>query len=349
MTFHTYTAVMFKQIIYSPIWLFELVTSAKSFRNNPIIGSYWLNRMGLHVIRLVVGHLIMYLRMWLLSRGISSEDRQAFMRDGFLIKKNFLSKADLVEVKQEFSSFEGETREAWQGDTITRRAVLEPDALINTPVLSSMLRSTSFQRLSSYTAGHLRAPLLYFETVKNQFVEDDLEGKELLKDPQKYFHSDTFHPTMKLWFFMNEVKPEHGPFTYIPGSHKLTWARIKWEYKQSLVAKDFENGMAANGSFRFSPDDFQELGFVEPVSLTVDENTLVFANTYGVHRRGDAEGKATRSAIWGDSRTNPFLPFPGIPGEWVNALQYKFLADFRRRADLRAAKVGRRSPWKIVD
>ena len=102
-----------------------------------------------------------------------------------------------------------------------------------------------------------------------------------------------------------------------PVLRKLTWARIKWEYKQSLVAKNFKDGMAANGSFRFSQEDLAELGFVEPLSFTVDENTLVFANTFGVHRRGDAEGAATRSAIWGDSRTNPFLPFPGIPGEWV--------------------------------
>ncbi len=340
---------MLKQILKSPIWLVELVTSTKSFRNNPIIGSYWLNRMGLHVMRLVAGHLIMHLRMWMLSWRISPKDRLSFMRDGYLVKKDLLSEADLEAVKRELLGFEGETREAWQGDTITRRSVLAPNVLMNMPTLNRLLHSTTFQRLSRYTAGHLRAPLLYFETVQNQWVGEDVEARELPKDPQKYFHADTFHPTMKLWFFMNEVQPEHGPFTYIPGSHKLTWERIKWEYKKSLVAHSFTDGMAANGSFRFTQADIDALGFAKPVSFTVNENTLIFANTFGVHRRGDAEGKATRLAIWGDSRTNPFLPFPGIPGEWVNALQYKFLADFRRRADLRAAKAGTRPPWKVVD
>ena len=92
---------MLKQIINSPIWVFELFTSAKSFRNNPIIGSYWLNRMGLHVVRLVVAHLIMSLRMWMLSHSISAEDKKSFMRDGYLAKENFLSEVDHASVLKE--------------------------------------------------------------------------------------------------------------------------------------------------------------------------------------------------------------------------------------------------------
>jgi hypothetical protein len=264
------------------------------------------------------------------------------MRDGCLAKENFLSEQDHAAVVEEIEQFSGEVREAWQGDTITQRSVLEPKAMVNMPVLKKMFDNKTFQQLCHYTAGHLRAPLLYIETVKSQYIEAS-------KDPQKTFHSDTFHPTMKFWYFPTEVKPELGPFTYVPGSHKLTWKRLKWEYKMSLDAKNLKDGMAANGSFRFTEKDFKELGLAEPVSFTVKANTILFGNTFGVHRRGDSEGKATRTAIWGDSRTNPYIPLPGIPGEFVNELQYFFLADFRRRADAKAAKEGRRAPWQIVE
>ena len=333
---------MLKQIMYSPIWLFELFTTAKSFRNNPVIGSYWLNRMGLHVVRMVISHLIMYTRMWVLGWSLSAEDKKAFMRDGYLAKENFLSEEDWVAVRQEITDFDGEIREAYQGNTITQRSVLEPKVLAKMPALNRMVHNSLFQHLCSYTAGHLRLPLLYIETVKSQYVDAH-------KDPQKTLHSDTFHPSMKFWYFMNEVKPEQGPFAYIPGSHKLTWKRIKWEYKMSLKAKNLKDGMAAGGSFRFHQEDIEELGLAEPVSFTVKANTILFGNTFGVHRRGDTNGKAIRTAIWGDSRTNPFLPFPGIPGDWVNEMQYQFLTDFRRRADERAARAGVRPPWQIVE
>ena len=38
-------------IIRAPLWLAQLVTGAKSFRDNPVIGSYRLNQMGLHALR----------------------------------------------------------------------------------------------------------------------------------------------------------------------------------------------------------------------------------------------------------------------------------------------------------
>ncbi|MEE9351095.1 MAG: phytanoyl-CoA dioxygenase family protein [Thiotrichaceae bacterium] len=332
-------------LIKIPFWLFELFTSAKSFRANPIIGNDWLNRMGLHVVRLVSAHLIMQLRMWMVSWSISAEDRKVFQRDGYILKENFLPESELLALQQEVSQFSGETREARQGDTITERSVLDPEILTTMPAFANLLQQPSFRQLCSYTAGHIRPPLFYIETVKNQFNS----MQSTAEDPQKSFHSDTFHPTMKCWFFINEVKPEEGPFTYIPGSHKLTWKRIKWEYKMSLKVKSLGNNLASGGSFRFSDDDLEELGFAKPVSFAVKPNTLLLGNTFGVHRRGDTQGQTTRTTIWGDSRTNPFIPFPGVTSDWINQLQYTFLADFRRRADEKAKRLGQPSPWKVVE
>lgn len=332
---------MFKQCLYLPIWLFELLTSRKSFRANPIIGSALLNRLGLHVVRLVTAHLIMRMRMWMMSRSIAAEDRDFFFRNGYLLKEHFLPEEELRRVTQEVSEFTGETRESRQGDTVNHRSVLEPRMLAQLPGIEKLFHTPVFQQLCRFTSGHLRPPLLYIETVKNHDT-----GKR--KDPQKQFHSDTFHPTMKCWFFMHEVKVEEGPFMFIPGSQRLTWKRITWEYTMSFKVKHLGNPLAGNGSFRFSEEDLQKLDLAEPVRFSVKPNTLLFANTFGIHRRGDSAGKTTRTALWGDSRTNPFIPFPGVTSKKINELQYQFLADTRRRADEKAASLRQRSPWQVI-
>ena len=326
----------------APIWLFELLTTAKSFQDNPVIGSPILNKMGLHIVRLVVSHAVMRARMLFLALPISRQDRQAYFNNGFIIKENFLSEEDFLALEKEAKSFSGEVREARQGDTLTQRAVLSPDVLATNPAMEKLLANSQLKSLSHFTAGHLRAPLFYLENVKNKHVAG-------ATDPQKTLHADTFHPTMKCWFFIDDVAEKAGPFNYVPHSNKLSWARIKWQYRMSLKAKDADNQFHARGSTRFTSDDLKALGLPEPKAFAVKKNTLVIANTFGIHRRGDSLEKSTRLAIWGDSRTNPFLPFPGLGGKFINNLQYYFLDLYRKDVDKKAAERGAPPPWRVID
>ncbi|CAA6802814.1 MAG: Phytanoyl-CoA dioxygenase [uncultured Thiotrichaceae bacterium] len=330
-----------KHLYLAPIWLLELLSSAKSFQSNPILGNALLNRLGLHVCRLLLSHTIMRLRMHSLTWGLSKADRQAYFRDGYLLKENYLSSSKHRCLKEELSLFSGETRQSIQGNAIVERTALAPHTLSEAPALRSLLSAANFKRLCRFTSGHVRPPLFYLETIQNDAYEQGV-------DPQKSFHSDTFHPTMKCWYFPNQVTPKHGAFTYIPGSHRLTWKRLKWEYQQSINATSLKNALSQRGSFRFSDEDIQVLGLTNPISFTVHPNSLLFANTFGIHRRGDSEGSTTRTSIWGDSRTNPFIPFPGLTNNWINEFQYTLLNTYRKNVDRQAAKAGRPSPWKRV-
>ena len=328
-------------IIKYPVWLFEILTTAKSFYANPIIGSPLLNRLGLHIVRVVLSHSVMTARMWMLALPLSSEDRKAYFRDGYLLKENFLPQQDFDELEKEVRSFKGEVRELQQGDTLTHRAVLSPDVVSSYPCLSALLNNKRLGQLTRFTAGHARAPLYYIENVKNLYCKGRL-------DPQKHLHSDTYHPTMKCWFFIDDVSADNGPFTYIPGSHKLTWKRLKWQYKMSITARDAKDSLHARGSTRFTQDDLDKLGLPKPQSFSVQKNTLVLVNVFGIHRRGDSDKKSTRLAIWGDSRTNPFIPFPGINSRFINKLQYNFLNIYRKQCDIKAKKEGKRPPWQVL-
>ena len=98
---------------------------------------------------------------------------------------------------------------------------------------------------------------------------------------------------------------------------------------------------------RYSDEEIAALGLDAPKAMTVPPNTLVIANTFGIHKRTES-GKSTRLSIYGDSRTNPFIPLPGMSSRLVDRWQYSLLDIFRKRADAKAAKHGRRSPWYLI-
>ena len=280
--------------------------------------------------------------MWLLALPISSKDRKDYFEKGFIIKENFLDDEAFVQLEKEARSFQREYREAKQGDTLTQRAALSPDVLEEHPALDALLSMPRFKRLAQFTSGHFRAPFYYLELVKNKYSQGVI-------DPQKTLHRDTFHSSMKCWLFFDDVDEAAGPFVYVPTSHKLTWKKLKWEYQMSITAKDDKNTLHAKGSTRFIAEDLKDMSLPEPHAFAVKKNTLVIANVYGIHRRGDSVEKSTRLALWGDSRTNPFIPFPGIGGETANWVQHYFLEIYRKKMDKSATEKGHRSPWQRIE
>nr|CAA6813018.1 MAG: Phytanoyl-CoA dioxygenase [uncultured Thiotrichaceae bacterium] len=306
-------------LIKGPLWTLELFTGAKSFQDNPIIGNTLLNKLGLHIIRICISHAVMNMRMWALGIRVAKEDRKSYQRRGFIMKENYLSASDFKAMEQEVRNWQGKARTFNQGDTETKRTLLSPDTLEHLPHTAKILAGRDFQRLLKYTNAHQRLPFFNIERITNGARANQAT------DPQKNLHSDTFHPTMKFWLYLDDVDEHNGPFTYRPGSNRLSLKRLAWEYKASQVAHKHPNRLAARGSFRFSEKDCAEIGLKPPRAFTVKKNTLLIANTFGIHGRGQADTGSTRLALWGMGRTNPFIPFPGTGLNIVNHYQYKVL------------------------
>ena len=68
-----------------PVYAATVASGAKSFRDNPVIGSASLNRRGLHLARRHIAERMGLRRRAKLVSLISAEDRVAFERDGFLL------------------------------------------------------------------------------------------------------------------------------------------------------------------------------------------------------------------------------------------------------------------------
>ncbi|WP_298608338.1 phytanoyl-CoA dioxygenase family protein [uncultured Thiothrix sp.] len=333
---------MMKTLLYSPYWFFQLFTTAKSFKGNPIIGSPTLNKLGLHISRVVLAHISMRFRMWLLSFGVDPDDQMSYQQNGFVAKENFVSAELFQQIETEIRNFHGEIRECQQGDTQNHRILLDPATLAKLPYTQQLLNDKAFKRLLRYTAGHRRMPFFHIEQVRNGVANAG-------SDPQKSLHADTFHPTMKFWLFLDDVDEHNGPFTYIPSSNQLTRQRLHWEYQTSQIAYRHPDSYSARGSFRVSPADREALGLPEPKAFKVRKNTLVIGNTFGIHGRGQADAGSTRLAIWGMSRTNPFIPFPGLGLTLFDRWQYTLLNTIRTWQDRKAAKQGRQAAWHRIE
>ena len=293
-----------------PFWTLALFTGAKSFVDNPVLGSRRLNQAGLHLWRLRASHWLAWRRRARLARMIPAELKEQFDRDGYIAVRNFLPEQEFHRLQQQILNDELECREHQQGDTITRRVPVGPGLLAKMPELAKLLDGERWRDIMSYVASTRSAPLYYIQTI----VGGRVEGPP---DPQIHLHADTFHPSMKAWLFLTDVGDDDRPLTYVAGSHRLSPERLAWEHRKSVNVTVEGDRLSQRGSFRISPDELVELNLPAPTRFAVPANTLVVIDTCGFHARASSDRPSVRVELWGYARRTPFLPWTGIdPLSW---------------------------------
>lgn len=294
------------RLALAPLWVAALATEAKSFAANPIIGSRLLNRWGLHDGRVRLAARVAAARRRRLGAAVAAEDRAAFLRDGFLIKPDFLPAASFDRLRAALLDRSWSVREQRQGPTVTRRAPLSPAPFsAELPELTQLIADPELLALLRLAAAAESRPSFALQAVLTNPALSDL-------DPQCAVHSDSFHPMAKAWFFFNDVGPDDGPVFYVPGSHLVTPARLAWLRAQSLTAAGNADRDHANGILRIDAANLRRLELPEPRPLTVSANTLIVADTFGFHGRTPRRSAMPRVEIFASMRGNPFLPWPGV-------------------------------------
>jgi hypothetical protein len=325
--------------LMAPIHFAALATGAKSFRDNPIIGSPTLNRAGLHVARMRLAYRMAERRRERLAPLISNEDRADFVRDGFVIKRDFLPSAAFDALKQQVLSFAAPARQQSQGDAITRRIALDRRAMMRLPTVQALVESPEWLGLVRYIGSYRLEPFLYVQTI---FAH----AREGAPDPQTRLHADTFHPTVKAWFSLTDVGEDQGPLIYVPGSHQPTRRRLAWERRASLTAGQSADFQSSRGSLRISAPILRRLGFAAPKVFAVPQNTLVVADTMGFHARGISTRPAIRSEIWAYGRRNPFLPWLGLDASGLPMVKGRAVPLYWSAMDLCERLQLARNPWR---
>lgn len=320
--------------LLAPVHLLALFGSAKSFRDNPVLGSARLNRAGLHIFRKRLALRCGARRRAALAHRLPRAEREAFERDGFLVLPDFLPPAEFAALKAEILGLSTAAREFVDGYTMTRLIPLDEANLRHLPTARRALLGPRYQGLHAFIGSHRQRPHLFVQSVFSGVRAAPV-------DVQSHFHVDTFHPTVKSWLFLTEVAPDEAGFTYVPGSHRPTRRHLAWERRVSVTAAQHTDRLTGEGSLRIEPEMLGRLGYPAPRKLSVAANTLVIADTSGFHRRGIAEGAACRISIWAYARANPFLPW-AIPALHIPGAVRAFWA----AQDALARLTGRGNGWR---
>jgi len=231
-----------------------------------------------------------------------------------------------------------------QGDTITRRYALDPATLRALPAARALVRDPRWQGLIRYVGSYDTEPLVYIQSILTH-------RHDAPPDPQTRLHADTFHPTVKAWLFLTDVAPDEGPLTYVKGSHRRDAARLAWEKKRSLEARDGDDFLSGRGSLRIDESELAALCLPQPTAFAVKANTLVVCDTSGFHARGPAVRPSTRVEMWAYGRRNPFLPWTGFDltgwsglAERRVPIHWAFRDKFKRWIGQPWADAGRKRP-----
>ena len=310
--------------ISAPAWILALVTGAKSFVDNPIIGSPMLNRFGLHVLRIKAAHGLAGFRRRRLRHLIPEDLREQFDQNGFVLVPEGMVPEDFAALKATLLEAELESRSHQQGDSITRRVPIGPDVRHRFPQLNALLESRRWKGVMAYVASTRSEPIYYIQTIFGGAVEGP-------PDPQLQLHADTFHPSLKAWLFLTDVEENGRPLTYVAGSHRLTEKRVEWERKKSLEVLSDGDRLSQRGSFRVAEEELAALDLPAPTHFVVPANTLVVADTCGFHARANSSVPTVRVELFAYCRRTPFLPWTGFDllswrplaqrrAEWANAI-----------------------------
>ncbi|MGN6695285.1 MAG: phytanoyl-CoA dioxygenase family protein [Aquihabitans sp.] len=116
-------------------------------------------------------------------------------------------------------------------------------------------------------------------------------------DREAEIHSDTFHPTHKLWLYLSDVGEDDGPLVYYPGSQALSPRLLRGVYGASI---------SGDRASRAISDKEIAARKLEPKVFTCARGTAVLANTFGYHGRIQGQPPGERLALQVEIRPHPF-------------------------------------------
>ena len=287
------------------------------------IPSVTLNTLGIQVLRVAIAQTIHKIRpAEKLDRVKDYLD--VLEEEGVVVIPNFLPKEKFQEV---YSDYKNRFSDEKYPKVFQKIGSTEREAIACHVQESSSIRDNFLYNefLSNLIYGATKKHIYPIPSAILERLTRNLEVDQL--DIMTLLHSDHYYPVFKAWFYLEDVKSNGAPFTYVKKSHKVSWPRLVYEYKlsnatarrmrdksqqesgsQALSGKSFANQttqpVAVDNKIT-TTDKFYEISLIEAIPTTKENicsvccqaNTLVLANTYGFHARGHLDIGQSRNAI----------------------------------------------------
>ncbi len=279
-------------------------------------GGLAVNLLGYQVARTLVKRTATALR----PRGTVSRESQKYLKsldqDGIVSIPNFFSEADFSSLRSEFEKLYPHfnvypiknSRSCYKKFNGTENA--------QSPVIRKLFHENKLiyelAQAVSRRAIHATPEVAYFEWL---CAEEEI-GKPHQFDHEDMLHYDVPYSTVKVFFYLNDVDEKNGAFTYLPGSNRLSLARLKYDYKLSVDHFKNRVGRVAEGHYEPSESELREMGIHEK-PMTGKKNTLIIANNLGFHKRQPFYNSQPRQIVYLNFRYLETLgnrfPFLGGP------------------------------------
>ena len=266
-------------------------------------GSLRANRLGLQLARIAAVNTAFRLR----RRTVDEDIRpyvEAYERDGVLLIQDFLP-ADMFEQVRE------ECRAAHEAGQFRSECVEDNSLLEESLVLKKPKQMPKTWEALAHHEWLLR--LVSAVTRLPPPKEIELEVSFMTKTPDapqpkklvgtNYLHADTHYPSTKAWLFLDDIDEENGAFVYAKRTHRMTPARLVYEYGAAVrVAKAERDGtmsVTVPATIVRAPTPGQSKAMkIAEVAYGGKANTLLVGNVGGFHKRGEfLEGRQRRQIM----------------------------------------------------
>jgi hypothetical protein len=267
-------------------------------------GPAWVNRLGYQVFRAAYKNVGWHLRSSEAPAHVRA-DVERLERDGCITIPDFLAPEAFARVRAEFDASRAEL--PYEAVVVEDNGVVEDQlTLARHPEAfpATLAEVVNSERLWAIVGAALRRPVLPPRASARSW-------RRLADAPKargfghvvgaNYVHADMHFPTFKAWLYLCDIDEVNGAFRFALGSHKMTLARLRYEYDASIrVAANRHEGGSPDDPYALvrAPTERQQRQLkLNCTSIVGKKNTLVIANTQGFHQQGEFQLGTVREAI----------------------------------------------------
>ena len=235
---------------------------------------------------------------------------ESLRRDGIAVIPDFLSQPKFQAIQEEATTIESEMnfeglRQNNMIGYMEQACKTVPASQSDSPAWRYLGVDQRVNRLASFVIGK---PISTSTRIDFDFYRSTPNATAEANDIDNILHSDLHLDTVKVFYTLSDITLKNGPFVFAKGSHRQSWARLRHEYQKSIdnahLRKQKWNRippsrLTSRGPMKrvkMSDDDRARLGIVE-TPFIAPAGSLIVANTFGFHRRGEFAPNQTRRWI----------------------------------------------------